>query len=223
MIPQGGYTRTGPQRASSLTSRISTTDRKTIALTHPAKGVHDNFRFRTVLVSDASAREIIVNHPENVLPNLLVAASLANVELEPGVIPAEWILSGEPETRSKILGRSRDWLAHVIVWECGAVSYKWHYDRDEAYIVISGEGFMTDEKGVERRFGPGDVAFFPAGTNATWRHPDHFKKVAVLKESVWRPLGLGLKAWNKLLRMVGVSAKSPLILALAAWTVWKLL
>jgi uncharacterized protein len=135
--------------------------------------------------------------------------TLANVELEPGTIPAEWILHGNPETRSKILGRSRDLLAHIIVWECGAVSYKWHYNQDEAYIVLSGEGFVTEEEGAERRVGPGDVVFFRAGANTTWRHPDHFKKIAVLKESVARPVGVGLKLWNKLLRMVGITNTSP--------------
>ena len=71
---------------------------------------------------------------------------------------------------------------------------------------------MTDEKGVERRFGPGDVAFFPAGTNATWRHPDHFRKIAVLKDSIWRPLAFGLKACSKLLHITGLSGKLALVL-----------
>ena len=142
----------------------------------------------------------------------IVSSTLADVKLEPGSIPSAWLLSGQPETRSKILGKSRDRLGYVVLWECGAVSYKWHYGKDEAYIVLSGEGFMTDEKGVERRFGPGDVAFFPAGTNATWRHPDHFRKIAVLKDSIWRPLALGLKACSKLLHIAGLSGKLALVL-----------
>ncbi len=81
----------------------------------------------------------------------IMLANPATVVLdEVGSIPADWVISGQPETRSKILVRSHDWIAHVIVWECGAVSYKWHYNQDEAYIVLSGEGFMTDETGVER-------------------------------------------------------------------------
>ena len=135
---------------------------------------------------------------------LIVSSTLADVKLEPDSIPSKWLLSGRPETRSKVLGRSRDRLAYIVLWECGAVSYKWHYSKDEAYIVLSGEGFMTDEKGVERRFGAGDVAFFPAGTNATWRHPDHFRKIAVLKDSIWRPLAFGLKACSKLLHIAGL-------------------
>jgi uncharacterized cupin superfamily protein len=138
----------------------------------------------------------------------------AALELEPDAIPAEWLLSGAPETRKKLLLRTHDFLAQVLIWECGAVSYKWHYTSDEAYIVISGEGFMTDEKGVEHRFGPGDVAFFPAGTNATWRHPDHFRKVAFLKESFGRPVGFFLKACSKLLRLLGLKGGPQLLLAL---------
>jgi uncharacterized cupin superfamily protein len=43
-----------------------------------------------------------------------------------------------------------------------ASAAQWHYNQDEAYLVLSGEGFMTDDKGVERRFGTGDVAYFLA-------------------------------------------------------------
>jgi uncharacterized protein len=140
----------------------------------------------------------------------------ADLELESDAIPAEWLLSGTPETRKKLLLRTDDLLAQVLIWECGAVSYKWHYTSDEAYIVISGEGFMTDEKGVEHRFGPGDVAFFPSGTNATWRHPDHFRKVAFLKESFGRPVGFCLKASSKLLRLLGLKGGPNFLLALMA-------
>jgi uncharacterized protein len=129
-------------------------------------------------------------------------STLTNVTLEPDRIPAEWLLSGPAEVRSKILGISPDKLAYAILWECGAASYRWHYGRDEAYIVLSGEGVMTDENGVDHNFGPGDVAFFPAGTKAVWRHPDHFRKIAVLKYSMWRPLAFGLKPWSKALQLL---------------------
>ena len=138
-------------------------------------------------------------------PNIL--NTLADAQLETGTIPPEWMVSGKPETRSKILGTTRDRLAYAVLWECGTASYKWHYSKDEAYIVLSGEGFMTDEKGVERRYGVGDLAFFPAGTNAIWRHPDHFRKIAVLKNSVSRPVALGIKAWSKFRHVIGLSGK----------------
>jgi len=144
------------------------------------------------------------------MPKAIVAATLDNVELEPSNLPAEWILSGTPTTRSKMLVRTHDWLENIVVWECTPGSYRWTYNQDEAVFVLSGEGIMTNDKGEERRFGPGDMGFFPAGTTCTWVHPVHFKKVAVLKESMWRPLGFSFKVWSKLLRKVGLSGKAPL-------------
>ena len=145
------------------------------------------------------------------MPKSIMTATPATLELDqPGSIPSDWVLIGKPETRRKMLGRSHDWTSSVVVWECTAGGYTWHYDQDEVIMVISGGGFMTDEKGEERWFGPGDVAFFPAGTTCTWRHPDHFRKVAVLKESLWRPLGFALKVWKKILRNIGLTGKAPL-------------
>jgi uncharacterized protein len=152
----------------------------------------------------------------------ILSSTLADVKLEHSAIPAKWLLSGQPETRFKLLGKTNDRLAYAMLWECGAVSYKWHYDKDEAYIVLSGEGFMTDEKGVEHRYGPGDVAFFPAGTKSTWRHPDHFRKVAVLKDSVWPPFALAFKACIKLFQMLGLAPKGSLLFLLTAAGSWSL-
>ena len=144
------------------------------------------------------------------MSGLLLSSTLVGVQLESGSIPSEWVLSGNPQTRSKLLGKTQDRLAYAMLWECGAVSYKWHYTKDEAYIVLSGEGFMTDDNGVEHRYGPGDVAFFPAGTNSTWRHPDHFRKVAVLKDPVSKPIVLIWKMWSRLLQTIGLSGDQGL-------------
>jgi hypothetical protein len=146
----------------------------------------------------------------SVMNESLFCSALTDVQLVPGRIPPEWLISGEPQTRSKLLGKTADRLAYAMLWECGAVSYKWYYSKDEAYIVLSGEGFMTDDKGVEHRYGAGDVAFFPAGTKAVWRHPDHFRKVAVLKDPVSRPLAIFLKLWDRITGRVMPSARSVL-------------
>jgi uncharacterized cupin superfamily protein len=133
-------------------------------------------------------------------PFLIVTA--ASVELEPAPIPLDWIVSGSPVARCKKMVRSRDRSSHIVVWDCTPGSFKWHYGMDETIVLISGESFMINEKGEERRFGPGDLGFFPAGTSCTWRITETVRKVAVLKESTWNPLRLGVKAWHKLLRVV---------------------
>ena len=147
---------------------------------------------------------------DSALLRSIVMAVPANVELEPEPLPKEWILGGNPVARSKNLVRSRDWALSVVVWDCTPGQFRWHYSQDETILVISGVAFLQLENGDERRFGPGDVGFFPAGTTCNWRVSEHIRKVAVLKESMWRPLGMCLKAWKKLLRTVGLAGKSPI-------------
>jgi len=162
------------------------------------------------LPRNTSAEPAAADQSESALLRSIVMALPANVDLDPEPLPQEWVLSGAPIARSKILVRSRDWTSSVVVWECTAGSFTWYYGQDETIFVISGEAFLLLENGSERRFGPGEVGFFPAGTTCTWRVAESIRKVAVLRESMWRPLGFCLKAWKKLLRMVGISGKSPL-------------
>jgi len=146
----------------------------------------------------------------------IVVATAATVELQPEPIPSDWILSGSPEARCKKLARSRDWTSHLVVWDCTPGSFKWHYSMDETIVIISGEAFMINNDGEERRFGPGDLAFFPAGSSCSWRVTQTLRKVGILREGMWRPLGLGLKVWHKVLRTAGLAGKSPLMLAIIA-------
>ncbi len=147
----------------------------------------------------------------------------ATVELEANAepIPVNWVLSGEPKARSKLLARSHDWTSSLVVWECTAGRFRWHFSQDEVIIVVSGETFVIDEKGGERRLGPGDVGFFPAGSSCTFLVTDRIRKVAVLKESMWRPIGFGLKVCKKILRIIGLAGESPLMLT-AVLMLWPL-
>jgi uncharacterized cupin superfamily protein len=143
----------------------------------------------------------------------IVVATPSGTELLPEPIPRDWILSGTPVARSsRKLATSHDWTSYVVVWDCTEGRFNWHYAKDEALVILSGEVFITNEKGEERRLGPGDLAFFPAGSSSTWNVTARVRKVAVLRETLWRPLGLGLRVWNKLLRVVGLAGQSPLML-----------
>lgn len=142
----------------------------------------------------------------------IVIAAAASSDLEPAPISPGWILSGTPEARSKLLATSHDGASCVMVWECTSGRFNWHYSEDETAVVISGEVFITTEKG-ERRLGQGDMAFFPAGTSCMWRINVPVRKVAIIRKALPLPLGFGLRAWNKLLRTIGLKGRSPLKLA----------
>lgn len=146
----------------------------------------------------------------------------ATLELAPESKPilSEWVLSGEPMSKTVSLARSHDWTSNIIVWECTAGSFTWSYTQDETLVVVSGEAFITNLKGEECRLGPGDFAFFPAGSSCTWRVPRIVRKVAIVRETMWRPLGLCLKLWKKALRVVGIAGKSQFMFVLGAYPWW---
>jgi uncharacterized cupin superfamily protein len=132
----------------------------------------------------------------------IVTACPESVELAPAPINPDWILEGAPEARSKQLARSRDGASAVMAWSCTAGRFNWHYMVDETVHIISGEVFVTNEKGEECRLGPGDMAFFPAGSRSTWRVPVQVKKLAVCRQAMPRPFGFALRVWNRLADML---------------------
>jgi uncharacterized cupin superfamily protein len=142
--------------------------------------------------------------------DVLLVKNAAAIDLEPEPIPRDWILSGTPVASAKMLLRTRDWASSIVVWECTAGRFNWHYNKDEILFIVSGQATLTNDRGEEREFGPGEVVFFPAGVSCTWHVKDRIRKVAILRETLWRPLGMCVKAWAKLLRTVGVGSKSPL-------------
>src|ERR1700740_199313 len=94
---------------------------------------------------------------------ILEAAALA--ALDPAPISPDWILAGTPQARSKLLAKSHDRTSCIMVWECTAGRFNWHYSEDETVVVISGEVFIANGEGEERRLGPGDMGFLPAGSS----------------------------------------------------------
>jgi hypothetical protein len=65
-----------------------------------------------------------------------------------------------------------------------------------------GEVFVTDETSAVHRLGPGDMAFFPAGSRSAWQVTKEMRKLAVCRHSMPRPLGFVLRAWNKVVHRV---------------------
>ena len=141
----------------------------------------------------------------------VVIEAATSAALEPAPISPDWILDGAPEARNKTLAKSRDRTSFVMVWECSAGRFNWHYSQDETLVVISGEAFITTEKGEEKRLAQGDIGFFPAGSSCTWRINDRIKKVAVLRKDLPLPLAVGVRAWHKFLRIVRFRHQSSLI------------
>ncbi|HXR17356.1 MAG TPA: hypothetical protein VN777_14275 [Terriglobales bacterium] len=66
---------------------------------------------------------------------IMIPAGIVDPGSEMQPITPDWVLSGTPELRSKMLVRSRDWNSHVVIWECTAGRFNWHYSGDEPVVV----------------------------------------------------------------------------------------
>jgi len=177
------------------------------------------------LLSDHAKIEVLARgfrHGSNGLTVKTTGFDGGSQDFLPAPIPSDWILEGTPKAQNKVVAISHDRTSYTVVWDCTAGHFNWHYRMDETLVVTSGQAFITDQKGEERRLGPGDVAFFPAGTSCTWRVLDRVRKVAFLRLTMPRPMGFCLRAWNKILGVVRLGGRSSLILAAAAWTSWNL-
>jgi hypothetical protein len=133
----------------------------------------------------------------------IVIVPSASPDLASAPIPPDWVRSGTPEARSSQLARSSDRASSVMAWSCTAGRFNWQYSVDETVHIIEGEVFVTDENGREHRLGPGDSAFFPAGSSSAWYVPVYVRKVAVCRQSMPFIFAFALRAWNMMARFMG--------------------
>ncbi|HEX5452749.1 MAG TPA: cupin domain-containing protein [Stellaceae bacterium] len=142
-------------------------------------------------------------------PRTLAIPTSEHKELGPAPISPDWIISGNPEAFYKELAKSLDKTSLFFTWDCTSGVFQWHYDHDETFVITAGEAFITGEDGIERRLGPGDMAYCPTGSSCAWRVPRRVKKIAMLRRSLPTPLSFAMRAWHRLSQMIGRRARSP--------------
>ena len=105
-------------------------------------------------------------------------ARSGHVDYKPGQINPEWIVSGNPQTRSAPLVSSPDGHGAANFWDCTAGSFNWHFVWDETVLILDGEVRVTDSAGNSSVLRAGDVAHFPAGSSFFWEVERYVRKIA---------------------------------------------
>ncbi len=131
-------------------------------------------------------------------PQIMVSQTEGALRAAP--IQADWVLSGAPKARNRVLSRSRDRTAITVVWDCTAGAFNWFYDSEETIHVLEGAARLTFA-GQELVIGPGSVVIFPAGSQARWDVDCYIRKLAIFRQTVPRPFGVAMRAWNRLLSL----------------------
>lgn len=128
----------------------------------------------------------------------VVAASCDALMLQPAPINPQWVVSGSPQARAADHSRSGDRASSTAMWDCTAGEFRWFFGWDETVYIVEGEVHVTAEDGSTSVLGVGDVAYFRAGTWATWRVDNYVRKVAFMRRPFPTVLALAYRVRNKL-------------------------
>lgn len=112
------------------------------------------------------------------------------------------MLQGQPEARAQDIFDMSSGAMRLVAWSCTKGSFEWHYNLHELCYFLSGEVFISERGGPERRIEAGDTVFFPAGTVHVWRVTQDVRKLAVTHLPIPRMAGTALRVWNRISRTV---------------------
>lgn len=127
----------------------------------------------------------------------VISASSGHMEMKPAPINPEWIISGDPQARMADHSRSGDRAAYTALWDCTAGTFRWFFMWDETVHIIEGDVHVTAADGSVHHLNAGDVAYFKAGTWATWRVDTYVRKVAFLRRPFPMALALAYSVKNR--------------------------
>ena len=101
---------------------------------------------------------------------------IADTELSPWPLPAEWVQQGDPQASGAVLSKSSDSRIIRGVWACTPGRFRWMFTYDETVIVVEGTATVVMDNGSQVSLHPGDMAFFERGQGATWTVHENFRK-----------------------------------------------
>ncbi|SCX21057.1 cupin domain-containing protein [Agrobacterium rosae] len=128
----------------------------------------------------------------------VVSAPSHAMHMQPAPINPDWIIAGEPVARMADHSKSADRAAYTALWDCTAGTFRWFFAWDETVHIIEGDVHVTAEDGSVHMLQAGDVAYFKAGTWATWRVDTYVRKVAFLRRPFPAPIAFFYRLKNKL-------------------------
>ena len=106
----------------------------------------------------------------------VIKDSVTKASLGPAPIDPADIVAGEPEGSTVMLRQSDDKTLQNGVWHCTPGTFYLPHNYEETITVVEGRVTVTPEGGEPIELGPGDTAFFPAGTRVLWEVHETLRK-----------------------------------------------
>jgi len=118
----------------------------------------------------------------------ILKLSVPDAPVEPAPIPAQDIISGDPESTMAILWRSDDNKLYNGVWHCTPGVFMLTHPG-ETICLVEGSATITPEGGESVTVRPGEMLFIPEGTVARWEVHEIVKKAFHSHDSTGTLLG----------------------------------
>lgn len=112
---------------------------------------------------------------------VFVADGVAQMTMKDAPIEPGWVIAGTPSARLSEHSKSHDEASATAVWDCTAGTFRWFFGWDETVVILDGSVHVTAEDGTQRLLSAGDIAYFKAGTWATWQIDTYVRKVAFVR------------------------------------------
>ena len=141
------------------------------------------------------------------MSSALIEIGKTDVELTSRPIAPSWIIEGNPQATWCVLSKSADGLASTMVWHCTAGKFNWYYDFDETILILDGSIVLESDGMPPTRYAAGDVIFFRDGAHAKWHVEGRVRKLAFCRTTQPPILGIALRAFNKIRRVLLASGK----------------
>ncbi|MBS1862201.1 MAG: DUF861 domain-containing protein [Actinobacteria bacterium] len=114
--------------------------------------------------------------------------SVVDAPVEPAPIPADDVISGEPESSMAILWRSADDKLYNGVWHCTPGAFYLTHP-DETICLVEGRATLTPEGGEPVTVVPGEAVFVAEGTVVKWEVHETVRKAFHSHDSSGKLLG----------------------------------
>jgi len=105
-----------------------------------------------------------------------VRVAIADADLVPWPLPADWVQDGTPEPSGAVLSRSADSRIIRGVWRCTPGRFRWEFSYDETLVVESGRATVVLDTGEAVELEPGVLAFFGRGHSSVWTVHETLRK-----------------------------------------------
>ena len=120
----------------------------------------------------------------------LLKESIADAELDPLPIPEDDVVSGNPETSSRMLWSSDDGTLFNGIWQSTPGTFMLDHPG-ETIAVLQGRATLTMSDGDSLEITAGDIVYVPEGARVKWEVHETVRKAFHCYDSTGKVLSGG--------------------------------